>query len=183
MAGPSGLSLSATSPRYIHGDALPIGSIASPSGRKTTVGRPVRYDAHSAEHGRTRGATNRRISEEERGQRTHGPTAYRSGQPASREAKGVRFHPGALRNDAMSPLYDLPARPGGAREERMRSGVGRIKNRLTEPGTTVTRGGGFSPGSRCGAPSSSVSSQVRPAAAPPRGRRRVRARGAGSAAL
>ncbi|HLB68949.1 MAG TPA: RNA-guided endonuclease TnpB family protein [Thermoplasmata archaeon] len=32
-------------------------------------------------------------------------------------ARAVRFQPGALRDDAMSPLYDLLARPGGAREE------------------------------------------------------------------
>ncbi|HEY5538001.1 MAG TPA: transposase, partial [Thermoplasmata archaeon] len=32
-------------------------------------------------------------------------------------ARAVRFQPGALRHDAMNPLYDLLARPGGAREE------------------------------------------------------------------
>src|SRR2546425_11362545 len=37
--------------------------------------------------------------------------------------RGVRFHPGALRNDVVIPLYDLPGLLGGAREERMRSGV------------------------------------------------------------
>ena len=37
--------------------------------------------------------------------------------------RGVRFHPGALRRDTVSPRYDLLAQPAGAREERMRSGV------------------------------------------------------------
>src|SRR5437879_11883082 len=37
--------------------------------------------------------------------------------------RGVRFHPGALRDDVVIPLYDLPGFLGGAREERMRSGV------------------------------------------------------------
>jgi hypothetical protein len=47
-----------------------------------------------------------------------------TGQPASdRRPRGVRFHPGALRRDVMSPLYDLSRRGTGAREERMRSGV------------------------------------------------------------
>jgi putative transposase len=32
-------------------------------------------------------------------------------------ARAVRFQPGALRHDAMSPLYDLSALPTGAREE------------------------------------------------------------------
>ena len=32
-------------------------------------------------------------------------------------ARAVRFRPGALRHDAVSPLYDLPAWPVGAREE------------------------------------------------------------------
>ncbi len=32
-------------------------------------------------------------------------------------ARGVRFHPGALRHDVVSPLYDLPALLGSAREE------------------------------------------------------------------
>jgi len=32
-------------------------------------------------------------------------------------ARAVRFQPGALRDDAMSPLYDLPGLLGGAREE------------------------------------------------------------------
>ncbi len=32
-------------------------------------------------------------------------------------ARGVRFHPGALRQDVVSPLCDLPALLGGAREE------------------------------------------------------------------
>jgi len=33
------------------------------------------------------------------------------------EARGVRFYPGALRHDAVSPLYDLPGLLVGAREE------------------------------------------------------------------
>jgi len=32
-------------------------------------------------------------------------------------ARAVRFQPGALRHDAVSPLYDLPREGGGAREE------------------------------------------------------------------
>ena len=32
-------------------------------------------------------------------------------------ARAVRFRPGALRNDAMSPLYDLSRRGTGARDE------------------------------------------------------------------
>ncbi len=32
-------------------------------------------------------------------------------------ARGVRFHPGALRKDVVSPLYAVPALLGGAREE------------------------------------------------------------------
>ncbi len=36
--------------------------------------------------------------------------------PQEALARAVRFQPGALRDDAMSPRYDLPAREG-AREE------------------------------------------------------------------
>ena len=32
-------------------------------------------------------------------------------------ARAVRFQPGALRHDVVSPLYDLSALPTGAREE------------------------------------------------------------------
>jgi transposase len=32
-------------------------------------------------------------------------------------ARAVRFQPGALRNDVVIPLYDLPREGGGAREE------------------------------------------------------------------
>jgi len=32
-------------------------------------------------------------------------------------ARAVRFQPGALRNDVVIPLYDLPGSLGGAREE------------------------------------------------------------------
>jgi putative transposase len=53
-------------------------------------------------------------------------------------ARAVRFQPGALRHDAMSPLYDLSAWPTGAREEpsgvesHARS-VRRSQSRGTEP--------------------------------------------------
>jgi len=32
-------------------------------------------------------------------------------------ARAVRFQPGALRHDVVSPLYDLPALLAGARDE------------------------------------------------------------------
>ncbi len=44
-------------------------------------------------------------------------------------ARAVRFQPGALRDDAMSPLYDLPGLLGGAREEP--SGVELGASRIT----------------------------------------------------
>jgi putative transposase len=40
-------------------------------------------------------------------------------------ARAVRFRPGALRHDAMSPLYDLSALPMGAREEPSGAELGR----------------------------------------------------------
>jgi hypothetical protein len=86
---------------------------------KTTVEWHVRHDALGAEHGRARGAT--------MGSHLGGATATRwgldeTGLPTGRP-RGVRFHPGALRGDAMSPHYDFPGILGGEREERMRSGV------------------------------------------------------------
>ncbi|TLZ72339.1 MAG: DUF1028 domain-containing protein, partial [Methanobacteriota archaeon] len=60
--------------------------------------------------------------------------------------RGVRFHPGALRNDVVIPLYDLPGLLGGAREERMRSGVtsGATPD-VTEPRKLLNRGREFLP--------------------------------------
>jgi len=47
-------------------------------------------------------------------------------------ARAVRFQPGALRHDVVSPLYDLPALPMGAREEP--SGVEPQAGAITSPG-------------------------------------------------
>src|SRR6266487_5426569 len=92
-------------------------------GLHTSGGRPpsewsVRHDALCAEHGRARGAT----MVLHLGGATAHSWAYVTRLP-TRRPRGVRFHPGALRCDVVSPLYDLLTRPGGAREERMRSGV------------------------------------------------------------
>jgi len=60
--------------------------------------------------------------------------------------RGVRFHPGALRNDVVIPLYDLPGLLGGAREERMRSGVTSGANLdVTEPRKLLNRAREFLP--------------------------------------
>jgi hypothetical protein len=82
--------------------------------RKTAVERPARHDAHCAEHGRARGAT----------MGSHLGDAWTAAHGSTRpreRPRGVRFHPGALRDDAMSPLYDLLAqatrRTGGADAE------------------------------------------------------------------
>jgi len=53
----------------------------------------------------------------------HSWASNRPTRPPIGRPSGVRFHPGALRRDVMSPLYDLPGLLGGAREERKRSGV------------------------------------------------------------
>src|SRR5439155_13313714 len=48
-------------------------------------------------------------------------------------ARAVRFQPGALRHDVVSPLYDRPALPTGARDEPSGVEFGQIRNRPTEP--------------------------------------------------
>jgi len=54
-----------------------------------------------------------RISEEEGAMspRAHGPTRPRE------RPRAVRFQPGALRDDVVSPLYDPPRGGAGARDE------------------------------------------------------------------
>jgi putative transposase len=47
-------------------------------------------------------------------------------------ARAVRFRPGALRHDVMSPLYDLSALPTVAREESSGAELGSLEH-LTEP--------------------------------------------------
>ena len=110
---------------------IPLGGFSRSSlnsTRRQTADAPVRQDAHCAEHGRD-GAG-----------RTVPP---REGDRPRERARGVRFHPGALRGDAVIPLYDLLGR-GGARQERTRSRVplgGHLGDRSipangTEPGRT-----------------------------------------------